>query len=177
MKIASTLVVAAIVALTACHPQEPQSPDEGLTRPIHPPKMPDEGRGASRVETHPLYGLLWTETIRTICVGPDPFFSFDSSKADADDQDTMQNLVVCMKSGPLRGKKIMLIGRTDPRGSEQYNETLGLERAERVKRYLVSKGIDSARVQTKSLGKDDASPLPKDWPTDRRVDIHVAPSP
>lgn len=69
-----------------------------------------------------------------------------------------------------------MIGRTDPRGTEKYNEKLGLERADRVKRYLVSKGIDPARVKTRSLGQNDASLLPKDWPTDRRVDIHVTPS-
>ncbi len=176
MKITVTLVAAAFVGLAACHPEEPQSPSEGLTRPVDPPKPPDLGRGASRVEVHPLYGLLWTETIRTICAGPDPFFAFDASKPDTLDQDTMKNLVACMTSGPLKGKSITLIGRTDPRGTEQYNEKLGLERAERVKTYLVSKGIEPGRVKTRSLGKDDASLLPKDWPADRRVDIHVTPS-
>jgi outer membrane protein OmpA-like peptidoglycan-associated protein len=76
-----------------------------------------------------------------------------------------------------RGKNITLTGRADPRGTEEYNEALGLQRAERMKRYLVAKGIDAARVQTKSLGKEDASPLPKDWPSDRRVDVRLSPSP
>jgi outer membrane protein OmpA-like peptidoglycan-associated protein len=42
---------------------------------------------------------------------------------------------------------------------------------------LVARGIDPARIQTKSLGEHDTDPLPKDWRTDRRVDVHVAPSP
>jgi peptidoglycan-associated lipoprotein len=80
-----------------------------------------------------------------------------------------------MKSGPLKDRRIALTGRTDPRGSENYNEKLGLERAERVKRYLVANGIDSARIETRSLGKTDASPAPQDWAADRRVEIELAP--
>ncbi len=177
MKLARSFVAVACFALTACHTQEPTSPTAGLTRPIDPPQPPDLGRGASRVEVHPLYGIHWVEAARATCGGPDPFFSFDSSKPDADDQATMQTLVACMTTGPLRGKNITLVGRTDPRGSQAYNEKLGLERAERVKRYLVTKGIDPARIQTKSLGEHDADPLPKDWPTDRRVEVHVTHSP
>ncbi len=87
----------------------------------------------------------------------------------------MQTLAACMKDGPLRDRRIALTGRTDPRGSENYNEKLGLERAERVKRYLVANGIDGARIETRSLGKTDASPAPKDWAADRRVQIELAP--
>jgi flagellar motor protein MotB len=176
MKILGPVVAAMLLALCACHSPDPQSPVAGLNKPVDPPKMPGEGHGAARVEVHPLYGI-WVTTVRETCGGPDPFFSFDSSKADTEDQETMKNLVFCMKQGPLVGKSITVTGRTDPRGTEEYNEKLGLERAERVKRYLVSKGIDPARVKTKSVGKDGADPLPKDWPSDRRVDIQVTPSP
>jgi peptidoglycan-associated lipoprotein len=152
----------------ACHSPEPASPTAGLTQPVDPPKTPDLGHGADRVEERSLYSLYIVDSIRTLCSGPDPFFHFDSSKPDTMDQPTMMNLVTCMTSGPLRGKGIVLVGRTDPR------EKLGLERAERVKRYLVTKGIDDARIRTASLGKDDASPAPADWPSDRRVEVRAA---
>jgi outer membrane protein OmpA-like peptidoglycan-associated protein len=45
--------------------------------------------------------------------------------------------------------------------------------AERVKRYLVANGIDPARIDTRSLGKTDASPAPQDWASDRRVQIEL----
>jgi outer membrane protein OmpA-like peptidoglycan-associated protein len=176
MKIAAAFVAMASLAFAACHTPEPQSPSAGLTRPVDPPKPPDLGHDASRVEVHPLYGIYF-ETIRDVCGGPDPFFSFDSTKADETDQATMQNLVACMTTGALRGKSITLTGRADPRGSEGYNEHLGLERAERVKRFLAAKGIDAARIKTESRGKDDARPLPKDWPSDRRVDVELTPAP
>jgi OmpA-OmpF porin, OOP family len=70
---------------------------------------------------------------------------------------------------------VQLVGRADPRGSEEYNEKLGLERAERVKSYLVGQGVEPGRVLTKSLGEKDASPSPADWPNDRHVEVGLAP--
>ena len=86
----------------------------------------------------------------------------------------MQTLADCMLTGPLSGKSIRLIGHTDPRDTPGYNEKLGLERAERVKQYLVAHGIDTARVQVESVGEDAASPAPKDWAKDRRVEVQLA---
>jgi outer membrane protein OmpA-like peptidoglycan-associated protein len=38
-----------------------------------------------------------------------------------------------MRKGPLSGRSIRLLGHTDPRGTEAYNEQLRLERAANVK--------------------------------------------
>jgi outer membrane protein OmpA-like peptidoglycan-associated protein len=46
-----------------------------------------------------------------------------------------------------------------------------------VKQYLTKRGIESDRVKVRSLGKEDASPYPKDWATDRRVQINLASQP
>ena len=113
------------------------------------------------------------EPVRKVCAGSVPFFEFDSSDTRDTDQPTMQSLAECMTSGPLKGKSILLIGHTDPRGTSAYNEKLGLELAERVKRYLVAHGIESGRVEVKSLGKDEASPAPAEWARDRRVEIQL----
>lgn len=157
----------------ACHSEEPRSPDVGLTKAVAPPQPPDLGRAPPRYETGMIYSMYLTEGVRSVCAGPAPFFRFDSaSTAKADP--TLQTLASCMSTGPLKGRTIRLIGRTDPRGTEEYNEKPGLERAESVKRYLVKNGVAADRVQTTSLGKDDASPSPADWPTDRRVQIELA---
>ncbi|NOU29697.1 MAG: OmpA family protein [Polyangiaceae bacterium] len=157
----------------ACHSEEPRSPDVGLTKAVAPPKPPDLGRAPPRYETGMLYSMYLTEGVRSICSGPAPFFRFDSANTIKADP-TLQTLASCMSTGPLKGRTIRLIGRTDPRGTEEYNEKLGLERAEAVKKYLVKNGVAADRVQTSSLGKDDASPSPADWPTDRRVQIELS---
>jgi peptidoglycan-associated lipoprotein len=109
------------------------------------------------------------------CSGPDPFFAFDVAKPLTADKPTMNNLVACLRTGPMQGKTVKLIGHTDPRGTAAFNERLGLQRAENVKKYLVANGIDAAHVVTASMGAEDAAKAPKAWATDRRVQIQVAP--
>jgi outer membrane protein OmpA-like peptidoglycan-associated protein len=167
------IALAAASAAAGCQTPEPESPAAGLTQPVDPPKPPDLGRGADRTEINAMYNLWLTDSVRTVCSGPAPFFQFDSAET-AGSQPTMQTLVNCMISGPLKGKSIQLIGHTDPRGTPNYNDKLGLERAERVKRYLVANGVEAARVMTSSVGEDEASPAPQDWPKDRRVEIQLA---
>lgn len=136
--------------------------------------MPDLGRGASRVSEDTLYSVWVGDALSHMCSGPAPFFEFDSSDAKKD-QPTMQMLANCMIDGPLKGKSIKLIGHTDPRGSVGYNDKLGLERAERVRKYLITHGVSETRVQAETVGADEARATPVDWPKDRRVEIQLAP--
>ena len=48
--------------------------------------------------------------------------------------------------------KVLVVGHTDSRGSEEYNARLSLERAEAVKAYLVEKGISGGRIATQGVG-------------------------
>lgn len=172
-------IVALCLGVTGCTTtpdKEPKTPVAGLNehQPIRPPQPPDLGHYENRTEVDQLYTMWAGPGIASVCAGPDPFFKFDSSKPDNLSQPSMQNLVDCMRTGPLQGKAIILIGRTDPRGSEDYNIKLGRERAERVKKYLIANGIDSQRVLTDSIGKQDAHSDPAQWPGDRRVEIELA---
>ena len=156
-----------------CHTKEPTSPSGGLDQPVDPPRAHDLGRGHDRTETDVHYGMFIEEGVRSVCSGPSPSFTFDSSKGAGSDP-TMQTLANCMISGPLEGKNIRLIGHTDPRGAAGYNDKLGLERAERVKRYLVGQGIDGKRIETSSHGEDQSSEEPNLWPRDRHVQVELA---
>lgn len=49
--------------------------------------------------------------------------------------------------------KISLEGHTDSQGTEQYNMRLSKDRVEAVKAFLVSNGIDAARVDAKYYGE------------------------
>ena len=80
---------------------------------------------------------------------------------------------------------VHIVGYTDPTGPADMNEKLSKRRADAVKQYLVSKGIDAKRIQTE--GKGGAQPLPKTrdcdalprmekiicYAPDRRVEIEV----
>jgi outer membrane protein OmpA-like peptidoglycan-associated protein len=63
-------------------------------------------------------------------------------------------------------------GYTDAKGSEDYNDKLGEERAEAVRRYLNQQGIALNRMSTISYGKE--SPVaPNDTPAGRAQNRRV----
>jgi outer membrane protein OmpA-like peptidoglycan-associated protein len=71
---------------------------------------------------------------------------------------------------------VLVIGHTDRVGTEQFNDSLSLQRAERVRGELVKLGIVEARVQI--AGRGEREPLvPTDdevaEPRNRRVEISV----
>jgi peptidoglycan-associated lipoprotein len=53
-----------------------------------------------------------------------------------------------------RGKKMLIQGNCDERGSREYNIALGQRRAEGVKRMLVLMGAADSQVESVSLGEE-----------------------
>ncbi len=70
-------------------------------------------------------------------------------------------------------KNLVLVGHCDWRGTAEYNLGLGDRRANAVKRFLESLGVDGKRLETLSKGSTDAkqSGGEADWQKDRRVDF------
>ena len=70
--------------------------------------------------------------------------------------------------------KLTIEGHTDNVGNPAANRTLSEQRAAAVKTYLVSKGIDAARIETAGLGdtKPDApNTTPEGRQQNRRVEL------
>ena len=81
----------------------------------------------------------------------DAFFDFDKSVLKPEGRSKLDDLV-----GQLNGvnlEVIIAVGHTDSVGSVAYNQRLSVRRAEAVKAYLVSKGIEQSRVYTEGKGK------------------------
>ncbi len=51
--------------------------------------------------------------------------------------------------------ELMIIGHTDNLASDAYNMELSRDRAEAVKEYLVSQGVDASKLTTKGMGESD----------------------
>lgn len=72
--------------------------------------------------------------------------------------------------------RVLLAGYCDERGSDQYNIALGERRAEAVRNYLSSLGINEARLETVSYGEEKALDPGHDesaWVKNRRVEFLV----
>ena len=52
---------------------------------------------------------------------------------------------------------VLVTGHTDRIGSDAYNQKLSERRANAVKAYLVSQGVDAARLQ--AVGKGESEPV------------------
>ncbi len=81
----------------------------------------------------------------------DVFFDFDKYVLKPEGKAALDGLV-----GKLQGvtlEVIIAIGHTDSVGGDAYNQALSVRRAEAVKAYLVSKGIEPNRIYTEGKGK------------------------
>ena len=72
-----------------------------------------------------------------------PTFDYDKEELHPEDRAVLDQLATCLMTGALKGRNVSLIGRADPRGTEEYNLALGDRRANAVREYLVSRGVDA----------------------------------
>jgi OmpA-OmpF porin, OOP family len=81
----------------------------------------------------------------------DVLFDFDKSVVKPEGKSKLDDL-----SAKVRGvnlEVVIAIGHADSIGSDAYNQKLSVRRAESVKAYLVSKGIEANRIYTEGKGK------------------------
>jgi len=101
-------------------------------------------------------------------------FEFDSDHVLDRDRRTLRALADCFVSGPLKGRKMSLVGHADPRGPEDYNLALAGRRADNVKVILVAETMAEGNVATTSRGAMDATGTDEgSWANDRRVDVSL----
>jgi peptidoglycan-associated lipoprotein len=101
-----------------------------------------------------------------------PKFDFDDAELLPQDRDVLEQIAKCVTTGPLKGRKLALVGRADPRGEVEYNMALGERRADSVRDYLTRLGVASGSLSQTSRGELDAEGIDEDsWKRDRRVDI------
>jgi peptidoglycan-associated lipoprotein len=94
----------------------------------------------------------WNED-RTSLKAEKVYFAFDKSAIKWLDHSKLNDVADFMKHNAQ--VSIRIEGNCDERGTEEFNRELGVRRAEASRDYLVRLGIDSARIQTLSRGKDN----------------------
>jgi OOP family OmpA-OmpF porin len=113
-------------------------------------------------------------TSEKVSYSADTFFDFDKAVLKPAGQASLDDLVGKLKDMNL--EVIIAVGHTDSIGTDAYNQKLSVRRAEAVKAYLQSKGIEANRVYTE--GKGEKQPVAENKSADgraknRRVEIEV----
>ncbi len=85
-------------------------------------------------------------------VGDRVFFDFDKFDIKPADRETLTRQAAWLQKFPA--VTVTIEGHCDERGTREYNLALGERRAQAVKDYLISLGVDPARVATISYGKE-----------------------
>ena len=86
-------------------------------------------------------------------VGDRVYFDTDQSSLRSDAQGILASQASWLVRYPA--VKVRIEGNADERGTREYNFALGARRAQAVSDFLVSKGVNPARIATISYGKEN----------------------
>jgi peptidoglycan-associated lipoprotein len=98
------------------------------------------------------------------------FFDLDSYSLRDDARGALDRAARLLRDNPT--VKITVEGHCDERGTVEYNQALGERRGQAARDYLVAAGIDAARLQVISYGKERPFDLGHDesaWAKNRRA--------
>jgi peptidoglycan-associated lipoprotein len=147
--IPATFAIAALLAGCASHPKAgpPPAPLASNTAPLPPPPpspAPSEG-----VTGRPLPGSVQDFVIN---VGDRVYFDFNAYTVRQDAEPLLAAQAAWLNRYPAVAVRIE--GNCDERGTREYNLALGARRSNSVRDFLVSHGVNPARVSTISYGKE-----------------------
>ena len=102
------------------------------------------------------------------------YFGFDSTVVPQGEFGKIEEVVRHLNENPDR--VTVVEGNCDERGSNEYNMTLGEQRAVTVRNYLVQSGISADRIQTRSYGEEKPAVDGHDesaWSRNRRGEFAI----
>ena len=81
----------------------------------------------------------------------DVLFNFDKASLTPADRAKLDDLA--SKISSLNVEVVIATGHTDPLGSSAYNQKLSVRRADSVKTFLMSRGLDADRIYAEGKGE------------------------
>jgi outer membrane protein OmpA-like peptidoglycan-associated protein len=103
----------------------------------------------------------------------DVYFESGSAVLAADSYSALERIVKSLEAYP--DVRVEVAGFTDNVGGDEYNVELSRRRAESVKQYLASAGINAGRIVTRGYGKANpvsSNDTPEGRAENRRIELH-----
>ena len=157
------------MAIAECDPDlVPKPAAKPAPAPAKPAPAPDKPKPKPKPKPSP------KPVAEKITLAADVLFDFDKAVLKAEGKSKLDDLATKVKAINL--EVVIAIGHTDSIGSDAYNQKLSVRRAEAVKAYMVSKGVEPNRIYTE--GKGEKQPVASNKTKEgqqknRRVEIEV----
>jgi peptidoglycan-associated lipoprotein len=164
----------ALVVLAGCGGTKPEAEVE----PTPPPETATDTTDSADYEVQPLErdesvqyvdpNVEYASVFRAI------HFEFNRYRILEEAKPTLEEIATLLKGHT--DWKVLIEGHCDERGTNEYNLTLGEQRAQSTKRYLTSLGIAEERFQTISYGEErpvDRGHDEEAWARNRRAEFRV----
>jgi len=163
------LIFGSAASIAACaHKPPPPAPVESTPPSNYGPPPPPPPRGdMGQQNLGPVPGSTQDFVVN---VGDRVYFDTDQYTVRGDGQQTLAHQADWLSRYPRVA--IRIEGNCDERGTREYNLALGARRADSVKSFLVSHGINPARITTISYGKEqpmDGGTGEESWSHDRNA--------
>lgn len=178
----TTTLLLVLVAAAGCSHDKPKV-KKPTPEVAEKPAPSDAPAPSVEKDTQVSPGLALSGDIAKLCgikaaeskpTGAAPQFDYDKDELTAEDRAVLDQLAACLTTGALKGKPVALIGRADPRGTEEYNLGLGSRRAASVSQYLGRLGVGEPQMAVTTRGALEATGTDEaGWKQDRRVDIQL----
>jgi peptidoglycan-associated lipoprotein len=144
------LIATAAISVTACasrpKPTLPTTPPAATTPPPAQPEVPPPSGPVGQA------AIPGSEQDFVINVGDRVYFDFDSYQVRDDALPVLDAQAAWLRRYP--SIQVRLEGNADERGTREYNLALGARRANSVREYLTSHGVEAGRISTVSYGKE-----------------------
>jgi OmpA-OmpF porin, OOP family len=161
------LLVVAVAFAAGCA-TEPEKPEPKPAPPPAPKPAPAPAPAPKPEPEKP------KPVAEKVTFAADVLFDFDKAVIKPEGKSKLDD--IANKVRGINLEVVIAIGHADSVGSDAYNQRLSVRRAEAVKAYMISKGIEPNRVYTE--GKGEKQPVADNKTSDgraknRRVEIEV----
>src|SRR5687768_9094524 len=170
------LLLVALAFAAGCATEPPKPEPKPAPPPAPKPAPPPEPKPAPKPEAEkPKPEPEKPKPVaEKVTFAADVLFDFDKAVVKPEGKSKLDDIANKVRGVNL--EVVIAIGHADSIGSDAYNQRLSVRRAESVKAYLVSKGIEANRVYTE--GKGEKQPVAENKTADgraknRRVEIEV----